>query len=214
MRWNPQSFSTTSHDTHYPLFRSWPSPPSGVPFRGFSFFTHNTLCPPFPTSPLLLSFNFSVSLQSPHHTARTMSSAPGPPLDMASPVDEPRLSFWDLPRELRDMIYEEYAAVDGGHIFNPDSGKLRSAKPHAHPLALQRTCKRAALEMTGLALSLNTVTFSTGATMREAAFRFDFMLKGLGSQLRDTVGRDLQLANGACVTHPFGTLRGHDLGTV
>jgi hypothetical protein len=33
--------------------------------------------------------------------------------------------------------------------------------------------------MTGLGLSLNTVTFSTVDTMREAAFRFDFMLTRL-----------------------------------
>jgi hypothetical protein len=47
-----------------------------------------------------------------------------------------QLSFWGLPRELRDIIYEGYPAIDGGCVFNPESGKLRPATPHAHTFAL------------------------------------------------------------------------------
>jgi len=86
------------------------------------------------------------------------------------------LAFFDLPRELRDVVYEHYVTIDGGYILNAESGKLRAATPRAHIFGLQRTCKRAAREMDGLPLSCNPVTFSTIGNMRESAFRFDFML--------------------------------------
>ncbi|OIW27654.1 hypothetical protein CONLIGDRAFT_634000 [Coniochaeta ligniaria NRRL 30616] len=93
----------------------------------------------------------------------------------------PPRSFFDLPRELRDVIYGHYVTVDGGFVFNPESGKLKAASPpDAHLFALQYTCRRAAREMAGLALAHNTVTFSTlagGGDTRERAYRFDFMLE-------------------------------------
>ncbi|OIW32836.1 hypothetical protein CONLIGDRAFT_153930 [Coniochaeta ligniaria NRRL 30616] len=104
-----------------------------------------------------------------------------------------RLSFFHLPRELRDDIYVHYVTIDGGYVFNQDSGKLRPATPHAHPFALQRTCTRAASEMTGLALSCNTVTFSTVGNVRESAFRFEFMLHRFLDEVRrdfDDAARD------------------------
>lgn len=131
---------------------------------------------------------------------------------MASPARPLRLSFWDLPRELRDMIYEDYVTIDGGYVFDPGSGKLRSATPHAHPFALQRTCKRAAFEMAGLALSVNTVTFSTVGTMREAAFRFDFMMQGLHRYTKDTLYRQCEVEDLMYDTIP-NSVRDSILGT-
>ncbi|KAM7224033.1 hypothetical protein V8F06_000506 [Rhypophila decipiens] len=36
-----------------------------------------------------------------------------------------RLGFFDLARELRDMVYEHYVTIDGGYILNPETWKLR-----------------------------------------------------------------------------------------
>ncbi|KAK3367061.1 hypothetical protein B0T24DRAFT_379653 [Lasiosphaeria ovina] len=85
------------------------------------------------------------------------------------------LSFRDLARELRDMVYEYYVAIDGGYIFNLESGKLKAASPRAHLFALQQTCKRVADELTGLALTHNLVTFSTIPCMRDRAFLVEFL---------------------------------------
>ncbi|KAK6062916.1 hypothetical protein SCUP515_12889 [Seiridium cupressi] len=41
----------------------------------------------------------------------------------------PPLSFLDIPRELRDFIYEDYLTIDGGYYFNFKTGKLEPAKP-------------------------------------------------------------------------------------
>lgn len=69
--------------------------------------------------------------------------------------------FLDLPRELRDQIYEEYVRVDGGYKFSTLHWKLQSERSPKHPFALQRTCKLIHEEMEGLALRHNTITFSS-----------------------------------------------------
>ncbi|KAI1099492.1 hypothetical protein F4804DRAFT_337200 [Jackrogersella minutella] len=69
--------------------------------------------------------------------------------------------FFDLPRELRDMIYEEYVMIDGGYVFVHSSGKLKPANRIAHPFAFQHTCRRVHGEMEGLPLRMNPIMFST-----------------------------------------------------
>ncbi|KAH0437107.1 hypothetical protein CcaCcLH18_03975 [Colletotrichum camelliae] len=71
-----------------------------------------------------------------------------------------------LPRELRDIIYSFYVIVDGGYICDTDGftrGKLKGADNREVDLSLVYSCKRIADEMDrgGLALRLNTITFST-----------------------------------------------------
>ncbi|KAI2467495.1 hypothetical protein F4781DRAFT_444275 [Annulohypoxylon bovei var. microspora] len=69
--------------------------------------------------------------------------------------------FFELPRELRDLIYEEYVFIDGGYVFNLACWKLRDVSKPKHAFGLQRTCKAVHAEMEGLALRHNTITFST-----------------------------------------------------
>ncbi|KAF5499968.1 hypothetical protein CGCF413_v007711 [Colletotrichum fructicola] len=75
------------------------------------------------------------------------------------------VSLFVLPRELRDLIYAFYVSIDGGYVCDTESfirGKLKGAKGGRIHLSLVYTCKRVAEEMDrgGLALRLNTITFS------------------------------------------------------
>jgi hypothetical protein len=70
-------------------------------------------------------------------------------------------SFLQLPRELRDLIYDLYLRCDGGYVYNFETNKLAQANGDEIELALIYTCRQVAKEMIGLALSINTVTFST-----------------------------------------------------
>ncbi|KAK7414564.1 hypothetical protein QQX98_006591 [Neonectria punicea] len=55
-------------------------------------------------------------------------------------------SFITLPPELRNKIYEEYFVVEGGYIFDFESGKLTVANGHRIHLGLVSTCKFIASE--------------------------------------------------------------------
>ncbi|KAF6828745.1 hypothetical protein CMUS01_08454 [Colletotrichum musicola] len=74
--------------------------------------------------------------------------------------------FLRLPREIRDMIYEEYFRLDGGYICDTDAflkGSLSTSGGGPVDLALVYTCKMVAEETENgnVALSFNTVTFTT-----------------------------------------------------
>ncbi|TDZ36799.1 hypothetical protein C8035_v008819 [Colletotrichum spinosum] len=71
------------------------------------------------------------------------------------------VEFLELPRELRDMIYEHYVVVQGGYVYDFASNTLKGAdgKPIHYTLLL--TCKTIACEMKGLALGANVLHFST-----------------------------------------------------
>jgi hypothetical protein len=71
--------------------------------------------------------------------------------------------FLLLARELRDLIYSYYVAIDGGYVYDPlpEPGRLRAADGRRNGLALMYTCRQVAAEMKGLALRDNVVTFST-----------------------------------------------------
>ncbi|KAE8846616.1 hypothetical protein HRS9139_01183 [Pyrenophora teres f. teres] len=68
-----------------------------------------------------------------------------------------------LPRELRDLIYEFYLAVEGGYVFNPNTVRLVTANNNNAliDLALAYTCKLAAAEMHNLGLKVNAINFFT-----------------------------------------------------
>ncbi|KAI3321438.1 hypothetical protein HD806DRAFT_152912 [Xylariaceae sp. AK1471] len=95
----------------------------------------------------------------------------------------PRPTFLGLPRELRDMIYRFYVAVDKGYVYNFQSGKLRTADGRPIDHALMMTCRLVACEMRGIALTTNTITFAASASysdqMRPTAARFDQVLRVL-----------------------------------
>lgn len=67
----------------------------------------------------------------------------------------------DLPRELRDIIYWHYLKEDDGYVFHYQSGKLRTFDNRPIDLTFMYTCHSVAAEMSGRALAINHVTFST-----------------------------------------------------
>lgn len=70
--------------------------------------------------------------------------------------------FFDLPRELRDLIYDAYLWREDGYVYNQDTGKLRAAlQDDTIDLGLLSTCKQCAHEMKGRAFELNNITFTT-----------------------------------------------------
>ncbi|KAF9881881.1 hypothetical protein CkaCkLH20_01027 [Colletotrichum karsti] len=91
------------------------------------------------------------------------------------------IHFFDLPREVRDMIYVDYVFIQGGYILNFDSNKLRGANGSLIDLTLMLTCKTIAKEMKGVALSSNTLNFSTELSEehRRTAGRFGELVKTL-----------------------------------
>lgn len=72
-----------------------------------------------------------------------------------------RLSFLDLPRELRDIIYHHYVFELDGYHFDYETGKLRASNKRRIDLALEYTCRIVAKEMHHLALESNILHFST-----------------------------------------------------
>ncbi|KAI7778828.1 hypothetical protein LA080_001609 [Diaporthe eres] len=70
-----------------------------------------------------------------------------------------------LPRELRDNIYKHYLQVEGGYVYDFESGKLGCTTPSGGrtpiDLNLMLSCRQIAAEMQGLALNTNTITFSS-----------------------------------------------------
>ncbi|KAI1162069.1 hypothetical protein F5B18DRAFT_411084 [Nemania serpens] len=99
-----------------------------------------------------------------------------------------------LPRELRDAIYEHYVIVEGGYIYDFKTGKLRPANDPEHPidLAFMYTCSRVADEMKGIALRANTITFRTfySPEMSFRAVHFDNILEECLTQSAYLIGHE------------------------
>ncbi|KAK1974470.1 hypothetical protein LZ30DRAFT_607915 [Colletotrichum cereale] len=93
--------------------------------------------------------------------------------------------FFGLPRELRDMVYQNYVTVKGGYVCDTDGflrGVLKQADGRPVDMALIFTCKRVAEEMRGLALRTNPITFSTLSGddgLRSLAHRFQHSISNL-----------------------------------
>ncbi|KAK4443490.1 hypothetical protein QBC34DRAFT_477586 [Podospora aff. communis PSN243] len=71
--------------------------------------------------------------------------------------------FLTVPREIRDLIYREFLLIDAedGYVYNPETGKLRTAKEQPIDLTPMYTCRQIAAEMVGAPLRLHTITFTT-----------------------------------------------------
>ena len=82
-------------------------------------------------------------------------------------------AFLDVPREVRDIIYQHCVQEKDGYSFDFGSGKLRASRQPID-LALMYTCKTVAAEIRGLPLGTNTITFSTiySESLRLRAGRF------------------------------------------
>ncbi|KAK1635087.1 hypothetical protein BDP81DRAFT_430777 [Colletotrichum phormii] len=103
-------------------------------------------------------------------------------------------NFLALPRELRDMVYMNYLAVDGGYVCDSQAfidGKLRAGK-HGGPIELNLiyACKQMAQETNGMALRVNQITFSTITSegLRILASRFESLIARV-DQKRNTIFR-------------------------
>ncbi|KAI1282630.1 hypothetical protein F5Y07DRAFT_350463 [Xylaria sp. FL0933] len=109
----------------------------------------------------------------------------------------PSFSFplLDLPRKLRDAIYQQYVIVEGGYIYEFETGKLRAANDPEYfiDLALMYTCKQVAREMKGMALGANTITFRT-LSCPELSFRASHF-HGIMRTLIGAAGRLLELCD-------------------
>ncbi|KAK0617555.1 hypothetical protein B0T14DRAFT_272661 [Immersiella caudata] len=81
-----------------------------------------------------------------------------------------------IPREVRDMIYREFLLIDAedGYVYNPDTGKLQTAGRQPIELTLMYTCRQIAAEMSGAALRLHTVNFTTIPSRR--AWKWDYII--------------------------------------
>ncbi|CAI9636443.1 hypothetical protein GT037_004129 [Alternaria burnsii] len=71
------------------------------------------------------------------------------------------MSLSQLPRELRDTIYDYYTSENGGYYFDPREGKLRTLCGDKIDLSLMYTCKSFAAEMRGVPFRNNTIHFTT-----------------------------------------------------
>ena len=60
------------------------------------------------------------------------------------PTATPLPALLRLPRELRDLIYEEYVRVDGGYVYNPETNKLAHADGSPIDLSLRLVCRQLA----------------------------------------------------------------------
>ncbi|KAF6808806.1 hypothetical protein CSOJ01_07274 [Colletotrichum sojae] len=71
------------------------------------------------------------------------------------------IHFFDLPTEIRDLIYVQCVLINGGYVLDFDSNTLRGADGKPIDLSFRLACRRIASETRGLALSSNVLNFST-----------------------------------------------------
>ena len=83
-----------------------------------------------------------------------------------------------LPRELRDQVYADYFPIEGGYQYNHATNKLTTSKGARVDLNTRLACRQVAAETRGLALKLNTISFSTmcDENLRERAGQFGALL--------------------------------------
>ncbi|KAK4164621.1 hypothetical protein QBC43DRAFT_317256 [Cladorrhinum sp. PSN259] len=96
----------------------------------------------------------------------------------------------NLPREIRNQIYEDYltGGDDGGYIFNFASATFKDRSTQAAiDLNLMYTCRQIAAEMHSLPFRFNTLYFSTAYDdeLRLAAGRFQNLLLRMSEDQRE-----------------------------
>lgn len=96
----------------------------------------------------------------------------------------PHTHLLGLPRELRQAIYKEYVAIEGGLIHKPEHGKpgkLWSADDEPIDMALMLTCSAIAEETKGLYFDHNAITVLDfySEQVQLPAGRFGVMMLGL-----------------------------------
>ncbi|KAF4820407.1 hypothetical protein CGCTS75_v011330 [Colletotrichum tropicale] len=93
--------------------------------------------------------------------------------------------FFDLPREVRDLIYGQYVISDGGYALDFESNTLKCANGDTVDLAFMLTCKAVANELRTVPFSTNTLNFSTicSEEHRVTAGRFGDLIMRISKQL-------------------------------
>ncbi|KAF4868644.1 hypothetical protein CGCSCA1_v012163 [Colletotrichum siamense] len=93
--------------------------------------------------------------------------------------------FFDLPREVRDLIYGQYVISDGGYVLDFESNTLKCANGDTIDLAFMLTCKAVANELRTVPFSTNTLNFSTicSEEHRVTAGRFGDLIMRISKQL-------------------------------
>lgn len=86
-----------------------------------------------------------------------------------------QLSFFSLPRELRDKIYFHYVYEPEGYHFDFESRKFQAPGNRSIDLAFALTSKSVAAEMHHLALECNVLNFSTSEAGRLRAGHFHML---------------------------------------
>jgi hypothetical protein len=96
-----------------------------------------------------------------------------------------------LPREHRDIIYEHYVRDQNGYIYEVDKDKLVQADGTHISLPLALTCQQIASELRGIALSINSITFSISLLQHnnEAAATFYATTNGLTNRKKTMLRR-------------------------
>jgi hypothetical protein len=96
---------------------------------------------------------------------------------------QPQSPLFRLPRELRDRVYHFYVFEPEGlhHHCDDRGGYLRTSTGEPIDVRLMRTCQVVAHELNGLALKINTITFTTADRtsahpLRSDALRFKRLL--------------------------------------
>jgi hypothetical protein len=91
----------------------------------------------------------------------------------------PRTHLLGLPRGIRDLVYDNYLSLEGGYVFNFQSGKLGDCHNIPIDVSLLSSCRQIALETHGVAFEFNTITFATGhsRTASTTAGLFNYFVK-------------------------------------
>ncbi|KAF6804319.1 hypothetical protein CSOJ01_10288 [Colletotrichum sojae] len=99
--------------------------------------------------------------------------------------------FFDLPTEVCDLIYLQCVLVGGGYVLDFNSNTLRGAGGHPIDLSFRLTCKRIASETKDLALSSNTLNFSTfhSPEHNAATGRFGLLIENLADHRGSRIDR-------------------------
>jgi hypothetical protein len=95
--------------------------------------------------------------------------------DPTGHLQPPTLSpLLQLPRELRDETYNYYFQANDNFTYDFVTNKLKQADGLSIPLSLTLVCRQIHEEVQGLALTLNTIVFTTSfdETTRESAALF------------------------------------------
>ena len=92
--------------------------------------------------------------------------------------------FYELPRELRDQVYDNFFTLEGGYHHDHRTNKLLTEKGEMIDLNFRLASRQIAQETRGLALKLNAVSFSTAydEELRERAGMFGTILRSIGNE--------------------------------